>query len=70
NSGELTYILQNEKPLHLDDLFVRRSTIMWLGNANDEVIEEFADIMADEYKWSAAKKKDEISKVKNIIANS
>jgi glycerol-3-phosphate dehydrogenase len=70
NSGELTYILQNEKPLHLDDLFVRRSTIMWLGNATDEVIEEFADIMADEYKWSAAKKKDEISKVKNIIANS
>lgn len=70
NSGELTYILQNEKPLHLDDLFVRRSTIMWLGNATDEVIEEFADIMADEYKWSAAKKKDEIAKVKTIIENS
>lgn len=70
NSGELVYILQNEKPLHLDDLFVRRSTIMWLGNASAEVIEEFADIMANEYKWSAAKKKDEIAKVKTIIENS
>ncbi|PKO00795.1 MAG: FAD-dependent oxidoreductase [Chloroflexi bacterium HGW-Chloroflexi-4] len=70
NSGELVYILKNEKPLHLDDLFVRRSTIMWLGNASDEVIEEFADIMADEYKWSMSKKKEEIIKVKNIIANS
>ncbi|HBY02339.1 MAG TPA: glycerol-3-phosphate dehydrogenase, partial [Rikenellaceae bacterium] len=70
NSGELVYILQNEKPLHLDDLFIRRSTIMWLGNASEDVIEEFADIMADEYNWSATKKKEEIAKVKNIIANS
>ena len=70
NSGELVYILQNEKPFHLDDLFIRRSTIMWLGNASEDVIEEFADTMADEYNWSATKKKEEIAKVKNIIANS
>jgi glycerol-3-phosphate dehydrogenase len=70
NSGELQFILQNEKPLHLDDLFVRRSTIAWLGNASAEVIEEFGDIMADEYKWSATKKKEEIAKVEAIIKNS
>jgi glycerol-3-phosphate dehydrogenase len=70
NEGELIFILQNEKPLHLDDLFVRRSTIMWLGNASDEVIDEFADIMADEYKWSGSKKKEEINKVKEIIKRS
>ncbi len=70
NSGELIYILQNEKPLHLDDLFVRRSTIMWLGNASQDVIDEFADIIADEYHWSLAKKKEEIAKVKTIIENS
>lgn len=70
NSGELRFILQNEKPLHLDDLFIRRSTIAWLGNASAEVIEEFADIMAHEYKWSASKKNEEIAKVKKIIENS
>ena len=67
NSGELVYILQNEKPLHLDDLFIRRSTIAWLGNATPAVIAEFAEIMAGEYGWSAEKKKEEISRVETII---
>jgi glycerol-3-phosphate dehydrogenase len=70
NSGELVYILQNEKPLHLDDLFIRRSTIAWLGNASPEVIEEFAEIMAGEYDWSAEKKKEEISRVITVIEKS
>ena len=69
NSGELVHILQTEKPVHLDDIFIRRSTIAWLGNASEKVIEEFADIMADEYKWSAAKKKEEIEHVRSILAN-
>jgi glycerol-3-phosphate dehydrogenase len=68
NSGELKYILQNEKPLHLEDVFVRRSTIGWLGNASDDLIEEFADIMADEYHWNGAKKKEEIERTKKILA--
>ena len=67
NSGELVYILQNEKPLHLDDLFIRRSTIAWLGNATPAVIAEFAEIMAGEYGWSAEKKKEEIFRVETII---
>ena len=70
NSGELHFILQNEKPLHLDDLFIRRSTIAWLGNASAEVIDEFANIMTEEYKWSSSKKNEEIAKVKRIIENS
>ena len=70
NSGELVYILQNEKPLHLDDLFIRRSTIAWLGKATPAVIEEFAEIMAGQYGWSAEKKKEEITRVETIIAES
>ncbi len=70
NSGELVYILQNEKPLHLDDLFIRRSTIAWLGNATPEVIEEFAEIMANEYGWSAEKKIAEIDRVIAVIEKS
>ncbi|OJX43843.1 MAG: hypothetical protein BGO78_02445 [Chloroflexi bacterium 44-23] len=70
NSGELVYILQNEKPLHLDDLFIRRSTIAWLGNATPPVIEEFAEIMANEYGWSAEKKKEEIDRVLSVIEKS
>ncbi len=70
NSGELVYILQNEKPLHMDDLFIRRSTIAWLGNATPAVIDEFAEIMANEYGWSAEKKKEEIDRVIAIIEKS
>lgn len=68
NSGELKYILQNEKPLHLEDVFVRRSTIGWLGNASEDLIEEFADIMADEYHWNGARKKEEIERTRKILA--
>lgn len=67
NSGEVIYILRNEKPLHLNDLFIRRSTIAWLGNANQPVIEEFAEIMAEEYSWSAEKKKEEIDRTKAVL---
>ncbi len=70
NSGELVYIVQNEKPLHLDDLFIRRSTIAWLGNANKAVIEDFAEIMADQYHWSVEKKKEEIARVITVMENS
>ncbi len=67
NAGELIYILKHEKPVHLEDVFIRRSTIAWLGNASDEVIEEFADLMADEYKWNNERKKVEISRMKSIL---
>lgn len=69
NSGELVYILRNEKPIHLEDIFVRRSTIAWLGNVSKEVIDEFAEIMADEYNWSRAKKEEEIKRATDFINN-
>ena len=68
NSGEFDYILEIEKPLHLDDVFVRRSTIAWLGNASDDVIEEFSDIMAKKYGWNAGKRKEEIERLKKVLA--
>jgi glycerol-3-phosphate dehydrogenase len=67
NSGELLYILRNEKPFHLIDLFIRRSTIGWLGNASDAVVDEFADIMADEFHWNGGKKKEEIELAKKLV---
>jgi glycerol-3-phosphate dehydrogenase len=67
NTGELIYIMKNEKPLHLEDIFLRRSSIAWLGNATDAVIDEFADIMANEYNWNDTKKKEEIARVKRIL---
>lgn len=69
NSGELVYILRNEKPIHLEDIFIRRSTIAWLGNTSTEVINEFAEIMAEEYNWSKAKKGEEIKRVTDFINN-
>lgn len=67
NTAEVKYILQTEKPIHLDDIFIRRSTIAWLGNASEEVIEEFAELMADHMDWNREKKKEEILKVKKYL---
>ena len=67
-SGEVDYILENEKPWHLDDIFVRRSTIAWLGNASDDVLDEISRLMAKQYGWDDAQRKKEIERVKKVLA--
>ncbi len=67
NTSELVYLVRTEKPVHLIDVFIRRSTIGWLGNASDEVVEEFADIMAKELNWNSGKKKEEMESAKQYL---
>jgi glycerol-3-phosphate dehydrogenase len=60
--GEVEYLIETEKALHVEDILVRRSTLAWLGNAKKSTVEEMADIFARKYKWSAAEKKAEINR--------
>lgn len=60
--GEVEYLIESEQPVHVEDILVRRSTLAWLGNVNKAVLDEFAEIFARKYSWSAGRKKDEIER--------
>jgi glycerol-3-phosphate dehydrogenase len=60
--GEVEYLIETEKAMHVEDILVRRSTLAWLGKAKKATVEEMADIFARKYKWSAAEKKAEINR--------
>jgi glycerol-3-phosphate dehydrogenase len=67
NASELSYIIEIEKPIHLDDIFLRRSSIGWLGEISNPVVEEFAQIMAKACGWSQEMQKREVEHVKRIF---
>jgi glycerol-3-phosphate dehydrogenase len=60
--GEVEYLIENEKPVHIEDVLVRRSTLAWLGRVKLATVEEMADIFARKLKWSATEKKAEITR--------
>jgi glycerol-3-phosphate dehydrogenase len=60
--GEVEFLIDNEKPVHVEDLLLRRSTLAWLGEVDRPLIEELADIFADKLNWSRQQKEDEISR--------
>jgi len=65
--AELKYLIETEKPLHLDDIFLRRSTIGWLGKLTDEIVEEFGNIMGNTCGWSTETKEKEITHIKAVF---
>ena len=59
-AGEVQFIINNEKPVHVEDVLLRRSTLAWLGEVNKGLVEEIAAIFADSFKWSEKEKNEEI----------
>ncbi len=60
---EVVHAIRSEMAVHLADYIMRRSELSWSGKVAEEVIEECADLFADELGWDAAKRKDEIADV-------
>ncbi|MCX6054563.1 MAG: glycerol-3-phosphate dehydrogenase/oxidase [Chloroflexi bacterium] len=69
NKEELIFIINSEKVVHLEDIFLRRSTIAWLGNLDHKVIDEFADIICEAKDWTPEKREKEIDRTKEILFN-
>ncbi len=67
SEGEVRWLIRNEGVEHLDDLFLRRTTIAWLGMLTREVLLEFADIFADEKQLSTQQKEAEIRRTIQIM---
>jgi glycerol-3-phosphate dehydrogenase len=68
--AEVEYIIQTEKPVHLDDIFLRRSTIGWLGKVTDNLIDEFSRIMGEALNWTENVRKSEIDRLKQFFIDS
>ncbi|MHC1740981.1 MAG: FAD-dependent oxidoreductase [Anaerolineaceae bacterium] len=65
--GEVQFLIENEKPVHIDDLLLRRSTLAWLGEVNKSVVNEMAEIFAEKLGWSQKKKSEEINWTINYL---
>ena len=65
--GEVEFLIDNEKPVHIEDLLLRRSTLAWLGEVNMPLVTEMAEIFAAKSGWSQQVKNEEIERtVKNL----
>jgi glycerol-3-phosphate dehydrogenase len=65
--AEVKYLIETENPIHLDDLFLRRSMLGWLGKLNRSVIEEFSKIMGKSLHWSESDRKIEIDHLEKVF---
>ncbi|MEA5077490.1 MAG: glycerol-3-phosphate dehydrogenase/oxidase [Anaerolineaceae bacterium] len=65
--GEVYFLVEQEMPLHVEDLLLRRSTLGWLGQVNQDVLEEMADLFAKKFGWNGAEKKKEIERTIEVF---
>jgi glycerol-3-phosphate dehydrogenase len=65
--GEVEFLIETEKALHIEDLLIRRSTLAWLGVCNKKAVAEMAEIFADELKWDSETKKKEIARTIEVM---
>jgi len=66
---EVKYIVEVEKPVHLDDIFLRRSTIGWVGKISSETINEFSRIIGKALKWTENERISEVERLKQLFVD-
>jgi glycerol-3-phosphate dehydrogenase len=67
---DLESVISHEDVVHLDDLLFRRTNLAMLGRATESKVNELADTAAGVLGWDDEQKKDEISRVKDILLHS
>lgn len=66
--GEIAFIAEHEKVVHLDDLVSRRSLLAMLGRITPTMLTEIASVVAERLAWTDAQKQAEIDIVyKNLL---
>lgn len=65
--NEIAYITENEKIVHLDDLLLRRTSIGWLGQVDEDSLNEITGICQKLLGWDDDKKNQEINRTKEIF---
>ncbi len=65
---EIAFLVENEMVTHLDDIPLRRSLMAWMGELTPELIEELAEITAQQLGWSREKIEEEIERTLDILS--
>lgn len=66
--GEISFLAQHEKIIHLDDLLLRRSMLAMLGRLTREAVIEIADALGDSLSWRNEQKESEVRRTLEILA--
>ncbi len=64
---EIAFLVQHEKVVHLDDLLLRRTSLVKLGCLNREALEEIASVVAKAAGWGAERTRSEVDRVLRIL---
>ena len=64
---EVTFLAEQEKVVHLDDLVLRRSLMAYLGHLNRPLINELANILAEVLGWDEVKKETEVERTLSVL---
>ncbi len=64
---EVSFLADNEKVVHLDDLVLRRSMMAYLGQLNRPLIDELAGIAGDVLGWDETQKQTETVRTLDIL---
>jgi glycerol-3-phosphate dehydrogenase len=64
---EVSYLVQHEKIVHLDDFLLRRSKLAMLGRATRASVEELAAVLGDILNWDAEQIKAEAARTLSIL---
>jgi glycerol-3-phosphate dehydrogenase len=66
---EITFLIQHEKIVHLDDFVLRRSMLAMLGRITRETIDELAAIFSNALGWNGERRQAEVARTLAILAD-
>ena len=67
--GEVAFLAEHERIVHLDDLLLRRTMLAYLGRLTRPLVEELTDILGNSLGWGRARKKAEAARALQILAD-
>ena len=70
SAEEFSYLIAAEGATRLDDLFLRRTSLAFVGHLSEELVDEVAGVMAAELGWDSERTATEIARTWQILAES
>ncbi|GAA1942882.1 glycerol-3-phosphate dehydrogenase/oxidase [Agromyces allii] len=67
--GEITWLVRNERVVHLTDLVLRRTSIAFTGTLTAPLLDELAALTGDELGWDSGRRHAEIEAARALLAD-
>jgi glycerol-3-phosphate dehydrogenase len=66
---ELDFLVADESVVHLDDVFLRRTSLAFTGSITSRVLDEVGDVVAAGLGWDEATRNAEVAAVRTLLAD-